>query len=774
MSGIDGSSSHPRDTVEYRRMPQWQMGISTSSSNRGEGISLIGHGQDEGKRDLADTPKSLAVLEEASPSTSQNTWELSLPLATAIDHFIESHKDLIQYDTTNPDHSTFVRDRINPMNASMFDRDVFFQKYIDAQRDVRTAILATFQQLPYQVDSEQRNPEISNFHDFQEWLKDLHILSAEGRDKEAVYRTDVTPGKFHTKDVAKSNYNAEFLLLRPVAERLDDPFKFHDFRAYSDTGSELNLPGISQEARPKTIGSEHIYPSAEYHSEYLREMQRSLLECLALGPTDKPSHCIERIAQFYQHAANSHLFDQINNSMFMNITNTLLERVGMVGMPHGKLDYAAMVLQPKAFVRYFAAQVVEAQDTWSRTQGSPKTLESNTEPTKVVLPTGQVLELAHAIPDRLRTKLQAPTQVRIEKDPALISRRYDPERDCDIYLDRGENKTYIVFTRDLRESDIGEMIFLNKYALPHTAAFIQEQDGRLGILLYESLNDEATVSLTPEGAFESIMNVIRYQETAGSALGLLGDDGNVSARKLAGNSVYRSSDHRVDTLVPLSAPSLWDDHLKNYRAINKEKRAAVHYFLQRAGISIKTQQLRRENIISRGARGLIYKDEQNSSVIKTTKLLRGDDVYQMMIQNQYFQEKMPGFPRFLGFGQDELGNITTEYEFIPDLIPLNKFTGVLSQEEIDTAIQHLRNFHTVTGHVHGDLHEENIQIQTQIVDGKEKHVVWFLDPCGVGGESNSRSSPSIEISTATDLLNDTLVRNFKHAPASVPTEESSL
>ena len=65
---------------------------------------------------------------------------------------------------------------------------------------------------------------------------------------------------------------------------------------------------------------------------------------------------LAKIAEHYQYAANARPYGQINNSLFMNEINTLLQKAGMKTMPHGNLDQISMHLQPEAFQRYFIDQ----------------------------------------------------------------------------------------------------------------------------------------------------------------------------------------------------------------------------------------------------------------------------------------------------------------------------------------------------------------------------------------------------------------------------------
>ena len=59
------------------------------------------------------------------------------------------------------------------------------------------------------------------------------------------------------------------------------------------------------------------------------------------------------MAEHFQYAANARPYSQINNSLYMNEINTLLQRAGMKVMPHSNLDVVAQRLQPETFKKYF-------------------------------------------------------------------------------------------------------------------------------------------------------------------------------------------------------------------------------------------------------------------------------------------------------------------------------------------------------------------------------------------------------------------------------------
>ena len=103
-----------------------------------------------------------------------------------------------------------------------------------------------------------------------------------------------------------------------------------------------------------------MYPDGSYLNNYYEQMHRTASEAMDLikkgASEDK---ILKKLAEHYQYAANARPYHQINNSLFMNELNTLLSKAGMRTMPHGKLDHAAMRLQPKAFEKYFIDQYRE-------------------------------------------------------------------------------------------------------------------------------------------------------------------------------------------------------------------------------------------------------------------------------------------------------------------------------------------------------------------------------------------------------------------------------
>lgn len=87
-----------------------------------------------------------------------------------------------------------------------------------------------------------------------------------------------------------------------------------------------------------------------YHKEMYRTAKEAVNRIKNCEPEER---ILEVLAEHFQYAANARTYNQINNSLYMNEINTLLQRAGMKVMPHGNLDIVAQRLQPETFKRFF-------------------------------------------------------------------------------------------------------------------------------------------------------------------------------------------------------------------------------------------------------------------------------------------------------------------------------------------------------------------------------------------------------------------------------------
>lgn len=199
---------------------------------------------------------------------------------------------------------------------------------------------------------------------FKSMLQQAHSLAVEGSTGENRYYKDrngqvagpdrLPAGEFHPGVMGgvRAEINQE---VDALAKKYGDPY-----RNFTDRPAEpVHLSGISAQSLPQNMplmspGQRHFYPAPEAFDQYFTQMQERLKRLDDL-PKDAPKDVVlKNVAEFYQYGANVRPFYNVNNSLFMNMTNELLNRHGLKPVYHGILDHAAQRLQPEAFNRYFA------------------------------------------------------------------------------------------------------------------------------------------------------------------------------------------------------------------------------------------------------------------------------------------------------------------------------------------------------------------------------------------------------------------------------------
>lgn len=206
-------------------------------------------------------------------------------------------------------------------------------KYLEANLRVRSKFYA---ELPEVLEMD--------ISEFRQWIESLH----EAMRYQYTY-TGIFP-RFtdtHTPIVK--------LEVIPLAEEYNDPY----FTLETQGPNFLELPRGAQ-PRDVLVGEiiYHHYPGLEYAEEYLNVILKSLKEILGFRLTR--GQYVRKVAHIYQLLTNLHLFVNINSSLYMNITNGLLEIAGIKGIEHGILDFVGMRLQPENFQAYFFDELKEA------------------------------------------------------------------------------------------------------------------------------------------------------------------------------------------------------------------------------------------------------------------------------------------------------------------------------------------------------------------------------------------------------------------------------
>lgn len=218
----------------------------------------------------------------------------------------------------------------------------------------------------------------SNFTDS---IRQAHRLAAAGdvyrrvgrQDKDNRYDAE-SPGRLRTWEATSSRV-VQARRATAIAARYHDDYAYF-FVTQPEGGNAsvkhtVNLEGIDLDNLPVevlTYGEdknkyEYDYAPPEAIPQYLQRI--TLLGKEFSDEISKTQPNIDRaldlIARQYQYASIARPFDQINNSLFMNLANMQVKLLGLRGVTHQEMDIVAQRLQPDNFSRYFTDQVVSQQ-----------------------------------------------------------------------------------------------------------------------------------------------------------------------------------------------------------------------------------------------------------------------------------------------------------------------------------------------------------------------------------------------------------------------------
>lgn len=194
-------------------------------------------------------------------------------------------------------------------------------------------------------------------------INEMHVVSAEGKsgldgwyDNVGQGSLAVNPGVIRSGSGRLQNQRiTSAQKCEVIAKKYGDGYR-------TNKTSVLNLKGIPESYQPYDLsGGIHVYPDGNsLETFYYKEMYRTAKETVSLiNSGASKNQILEKIAEHYQYAANARPYGQINNSLFMNETNTLLQMAGFSTIPHGILDIASMHLQPDTFKKYFVDQYLK-------------------------------------------------------------------------------------------------------------------------------------------------------------------------------------------------------------------------------------------------------------------------------------------------------------------------------------------------------------------------------------------------------------------------------
>ena len=213
----------------------------------------------------------------------------------------------------------------------------------------------------YLQDAIESGQYTDSFESYVQTMNNMHKVSATGRNGNNEWYSQagngsnsVNPGQIRGRGYMVNHRTNTAIEAEEIAKQYGDSYRVET------TKSQVNLKGIPDKYKPTDYNygeHAHQYPDGEGLGYYYKEMHRTAKETLDLinnGASEQK--ILKKIAEHYQYAANARPYGQINNSLFMNEINTLLQKAGLKTIPHGNLDQISMHLQPETFQRYFIDQ----------------------------------------------------------------------------------------------------------------------------------------------------------------------------------------------------------------------------------------------------------------------------------------------------------------------------------------------------------------------------------------------------------------------------------
>lgn len=200
-----------------------------------------------------------------------------------------------------------------------------------------------------------------SFESYVQTMNNMHKVSATGRNGNNEWYSQagngsnsVNPGQIRGSGYMVNHRTNTAIEAEEIAKQYGDSYRVET------TKSQVNLKGIPDKYKPTDYNygeHAHQYPDGEGLGYYYKEMHRTAKETLDLiNKGSSEQKILKKIAEHYQYAANARPYGQINNSLFMNEINTLLQKAGLKTIPHGNLDQISMHLQPETFQKYFIDQ----------------------------------------------------------------------------------------------------------------------------------------------------------------------------------------------------------------------------------------------------------------------------------------------------------------------------------------------------------------------------------------------------------------------------------
>ena len=301
------------------------------------------------------TPEKPVVSSEITETFSANTQQLLLDRLPAGGSVI-AHKGDYSYIIKNNNGNIEITNRIDQSELCRVagnDGKELNINYLENSAQTRL----------FFNNRIEGNTFAPDFETYKSNIETAHKLAYGGATGENLYYMKngellkMEAGREHQYSQLSNNYVEKAQDVDAIAQKYGDE--------YSSTSiSSPKLEGITSDALPVNMFTQHKYPDSKHLDQYFQQMYRTANEAEQMikrgikTPAEKKAF-LEKLAEHYQYAANARPFEQINNSLFMNEINTMLSKAGMATMPHGILDHAAQRLQPDTFKKYFIDQYKE-------------------------------------------------------------------------------------------------------------------------------------------------------------------------------------------------------------------------------------------------------------------------------------------------------------------------------------------------------------------------------------------------------------------------------
>lgn len=243
------------------------------------------------------------------------------------------------------------------------------EKYEKNQTDARRYLVEMMQSGSLYKDKET----------FQAAIQQAHRIAASGGVYQEVGAgnlkvTDENAGRIRREGTPTNSRKGEALRVATIAKKYGDRYgeRFSPvFLPNTEASSTVALDRVDSKfwpkdftdvdssGKPDVYSYEFDYPDGEGMDQYFDAMFQIGKDITTEMAQQNPNkdRILEMIAEQYQYGAIARPFDQINNSLFMNLANAQIKLLGYNGVTHGEMDLVAQRLQTSTFKHYFKNRV---------------------------------------------------------------------------------------------------------------------------------------------------------------------------------------------------------------------------------------------------------------------------------------------------------------------------------------------------------------------------------------------------------------------------------